>query len=199
MVEQLWDRYKDWSLRVKTELKCEQLWDIVKGSNEPPKPENDDPAFMAWSHKNDKALHVIKHSCGKSFLELFNEIRWMTDFEFLTGDGNNYLDWSLQMMKPILTDRQLWDIVEGINDPHKAKKNDMALANIERLHSIPAIIKRLISNPTVIKRLDDVDNYKDWSLQVKTYLTDQQLWDIVEGTNEPSKAENDEDAFKAWS
>ncbi|KAK7814690.1 hypothetical protein CFP56_002623 [Quercus suber] len=71
--------------------------------------------------------------------------------------------------------------------------------NIERLHSIPAIIKRLISNPTVIKRLDDVDNYKDWSLQVKTYLTDQQLWDIVEGTNEPSKAENDEDAFKAWS
>ena len=47
--------------------------------------------------------------------------------------------------------------------------------------------------------LDDVDKYKDWSLQVKTYLTDQQLWDIVERTDEPPKAKNDEAAFKAWS
>ena len=60
-----------------------------------------------------------------------------------------------------------------------------------------AVIKRLDSIPADIKRLDDVDNYKDWSDQVKTYLTDQQLWDIVEGTNEPPKAENDEAAFEA--
>ena len=59
-------------------------------------------------------------------------------------------------------------------------------------NSIAAVVECLESIPTVIKRLDDVDNYKDWSDQVKTYLTNkQQLWDIVEGT----KAENDE----AWS
>ena len=50
-------------------------------------------------------------------------------FEFLAVDGNNYLDWSLQM-KTILTDRQLWDIVEGTDDPPEAEKNDMALGLI---------------------------------------------------------------------
>ena len=45
----------------------------------------------------------------------------------------------------------------------------------------------------------DADNYLDWSLQVKTKLADQQLWDIVEGNDEALKAENDEAAFKAWS
>ena len=34
---------------------------------------------------------------------------------------------------------------------------------------------------------------------METYLTDQQLWDIVEGTNEPPNAETDEAAFMAWS
>ena len=47
-------------------------------------------------------------------------------FEFLANDGNNYLDWSLQM-KAILTDRQLWDIVEGTDDPPEEEKNGMAL------------------------------------------------------------------------
>ena len=64
--------------------------------------------------------------------------------------------------------------------------------------SIAAVIERLESIPDVIKRLGDVDNYEVWSDQVKTYLTDEQLRDVVEGTNEPPKAENDEAAFKAW-
>lgn len=50
-------------------------------------------------------------------------------FEFLADDGNDYLDWSLKV-KAILTDRQLWDIVEGTDDPPKAEKNDMALGLI---------------------------------------------------------------------
>ena len=51
-------------------------------------------------------------------------------FEFLKKDGDNYLDWSLQV-KAILTDRQLWDIVEGTDDLPKAEKNDMALGLIK--------------------------------------------------------------------
>ena len=46
-------------------------------------------------------------------------------FEFLADDGNNYLDWSLKM-KAILMDRQLWDIVEGTDEPPKAKNDDPA-------------------------------------------------------------------------
>ena len=43
--------------------------------------------------------------------------------------------------------------------------------------------------------LDGVDKYKDWRLQVKIELEREQLWDIMEGTDEPPKAENDDDAF----
>ena len=51
-------------------------------------------------------------------------------FEFLAHDGNNYLDWSLKV-KTILMDQQLWDIVEGTDNPLKVEKNDMALALIK--------------------------------------------------------------------
>ena len=65
----LWDpnNYLDWSLEVKTRLKDQQLWDIVEGTNEPPKAENDEVAFKAWSRKNAMALGVIVFSCGYRF------------------------------------------------------------------------------------------------------------------------------------
>ena len=47
--------------------------------------------------------------------------------------------------------------------------------------------------------LMNVDKYEDWSHQVKTELRDKQLWDIVEGTDKPHKAKNDDPAFMAWS
>ena len=58
-----------------------------------------------------------------------------------------------------------------------------------------------MSTPTAasFKRLEDIDNYMDWSIQVKTKLTDRQLWVIVEGTDELLKAETDEVASQAWS
>ena len=49
-------------------------------------------------------------------------------FEFLTNDGNNYLDWSLQV-KAILMDQQLWEIVEEADEPPKAQ-NDEAAFNV---------------------------------------------------------------------
>ena len=37
----------------------------------------------------------------------------------------------------------------------------------------------------------DMDNYLDWSFQVKTYLMAQDLWNIVEATDESTNAEYD--------
>ena len=48
---------------MKTYLTDQQLWDIVEGTNEPPKSEIDEAAFKAWSKKNDMALGVIVFSC----------------------------------------------------------------------------------------------------------------------------------------
>ena len=62
------DEYKDWSLRMKIELKREQLWDIVEGIDEPLE---DDPTFMA---KNEKALRVIKCDCLHEFYDAIRHI-----------------------------------------------------------------------------------------------------------------------------
>ena len=58
-----------------------------------------------------------------------------------------------------------------------------------------------MSTPTAasFKRLEDIDNYMDWSIQVKTKLIDRHLWNIVEGTDELLKVETDEAASQAWS
>ena len=56
------DNYLKWSVRVKTYLMAQDLWDIVEATNEPPTPENE-AAFKAWRKMNAMALHVIQISC----------------------------------------------------------------------------------------------------------------------------------------
>ena len=57
---------------------------------------------------------------------------------------------------------------------------------------------RTASSAAVSEILNE-NNYVGWSVQVRTYLIAQDLWDIVEATNECPKQEDDEVAFKAWS
>ena len=69
------------------------------------------------------------------------------------------------------------------------------------------------SSSGAVSEVLKVDNYLVWSVQVKTYLIAQDLWDIVEATvkcpeqedddiveatDECPKPEDDEAAFKAW-
>jgi hypothetical protein len=58
------DNYADWSVRVKTYLMANDLWDLIEATTEPPRQEDDEAAFKAWSKKNSTALHVIQISCG---------------------------------------------------------------------------------------------------------------------------------------
>ena len=62
------------SLQIEANLRHEQLWDIVEETDEPPKEENDYCAFMAWSHKNNKALSVIRRDCLNEFYDATNNI-----------------------------------------------------------------------------------------------------------------------------
>ena len=69
------DKYNEWSREVKAELlDRRQLWDIVKGTDELPNPENDAAAFKAWSKKNDLALEVIGRECRNEFDDAINKI-----------------------------------------------------------------------------------------------------------------------------
>ena len=55
------------------------------------------------------------------------------------------------------------------------------------------------ASSAAVSEVFNVDNYLVWSVQVKTYLIAQDLWDIVEATEECPKQEDDEVAFKDWS
>nr|POF25472.1 hypothetical protein CFP56_46306 [Quercus suber] len=57
--------------------------------------------------------------------------------------------------------------------------------------------KKPALSAAVLEALNE-DNYLDWSVQLKTYMMAQDLWEIVESTGEPPAPEN-EAAFKAWS
>jgi len=68
------DNYVVWSVQVKTYLMAHDLWDTVEATTEPPKQEDDEAAFKAWSEKNSTALHVLKVSCGQYALAMIMEI-----------------------------------------------------------------------------------------------------------------------------
>lgn len=68
------DNYVVWSVQVKTYLMAHDLWDIVEATTEPPKQEDDEATFKAWSEKNSTALHVLKLSCGQYALAMIMEI-----------------------------------------------------------------------------------------------------------------------------
>ncbi|XP_068335083.1 uncharacterized protein [Pyrus communis] len=58
------DNYEDWSFRFKTYLLAEDLWEVVGGTSEPPRPEDGEAEFMVWRKNNAKVLHAIQSCCG---------------------------------------------------------------------------------------------------------------------------------------
>ena len=55
------------------------------------------------------------------------------------------------------------------------------------------------ASSAAVSEVLNVDNYLVWSVQVRTYLIAQDLWDIVQATKKRPKLKNDKAAFKAWS
>ncbi|KAL6139561.1 hypothetical protein ACLB2K_057865 [Fragaria x ananassa] len=61
------DNYEHWSFWVRKYLLAEDLWDVVQGTSEPPKPEDGEgeAEYMAWRKNNARALHVITIFSGQ--------------------------------------------------------------------------------------------------------------------------------------
>ncbi|KAL6216511.1 hypothetical protein ACLB2K_009734 [Fragaria x ananassa] len=73
--------HKQWSLRVKTYLLSEDLWEVVEPATEIPKleeadgeQEDDGAKNKVWATKNAKALHIIHNSCGSDMFSVISEI-----------------------------------------------------------------------------------------------------------------------------
>jgi hypothetical protein len=68
------DNYVAWSAWVKTYLIAQDLWETIEATTEPPKQEDDEATFKAWSNKNSTALHVLQVSCGPDILPMIRKI-----------------------------------------------------------------------------------------------------------------------------
>ncbi|XP_062175363.1 uncharacterized protein LOC133880430 isoform X2 [Alnus glutinosa] len=217
------DNYVAWSVQVKTYLMAHDLWDTVEATTEPPKQEDDEAAFKAWSEKNSTALHVLKVSCGQYALAMIKEIKyakiaWNTLAVLLQVlEKDNYVAWTVRV-KTYLMAHDLWDVIEATMEPPSLEddkaafeawsmKNSTAL-NVIQISCGPDTFSNIIqiSSPktawdTLAKKFLQVlekDNYADWSVQIKAYLMAHDLWEIIEATTEPPRQEDDEVAFKDW-
>ncbi|XP_050279701.1 uncharacterized protein LOC126720895 isoform X2 [Quercus robur] len=173
-----------WSVRMKTYLMTIDLWDIVEATTEPPAPE-DEIAFNAWRKKNAMALYLIEESSSK-FFDAYSNTE--SNFAFNNFDSTDHraakIYWELLEEKLSKETAQTKGTIVHI-DEEKARRGREERRNrrliMERsCHRTGAGIDRL-----------DGDNYLDWSFQVKTYLMAQDLWHIVEVTDESTNAEYD--------
>nr|POF23462.1 hypothetical protein CFP56_07372 [Quercus suber] len=137
------NNYLVWKVQVRTYLIAQDLWDIVKATDECPKPENDEATSKAWTRKNAMALHVIQISCEPRVYFVIRrissaKIAWDTlkaickidksDYD-VPEEEESYAAWS-DRMKTILMRHDLWNIVETTTEPTTrvwSKKNAMAL------------------------------------------------------------------------
>ncbi|KAE8038603.1 hypothetical protein FH972_011097 [Carpinus fangiana] len=222
------DNYVDWSIQVQTYLMAKDLWDTIEATTEPPKQEDNEAAFKAWSDKNYMALRVIKDSCMPSTSFVIKETSYAKDawntlaeklnmevkdslstpvLENLYG-SDNYVDWSIQVQTYLMA-KDLWDTIEATTEPPKQEDNEAAFkAWSDKNYMALRVIKDscMPSTSFVIKETNvlqvlNKDNYEDRSVQVRDYLITHNLWDIVEETNKPPRQQYDEDdatVFHAW-
>ena len=94
--------YVAWRFRMEDCLRQRHLWDIVEAATEPPKPEDDENTFNAWSKKNAKALYLIWESSDAFFSFKKStrtaQIAWDTLEEF-GSPGGSYLSFNILLYR----------------------------------------------------------------------------------------------------
>ncbi|KAL6135811.1 hypothetical protein ACLB2K_068036 [Fragaria x ananassa] len=75
------DNYEHWSFWVRKYLLAEDLWDVVQGTSEAPKPEDGEgeAEYMAWRKNNARALHVITIFSGQDAQSCISDIQMAKD------------------------------------------------------------------------------------------------------------------------
>ncbi|XP_040367106.1 uncharacterized protein LOC112175836 isoform X2 [Rosa chinensis] len=66
--------YEHWRSRLKSYLLAEDLWEAVEAIVEPPKLEDDQTDYKAWTKKNAKALYAIQNTCGRELFSFISKI-----------------------------------------------------------------------------------------------------------------------------
>ncbi|XP_004306019.1 PREDICTED: uncharacterized protein LOC101305687 [Fragaria vesca subsp. vesca] len=136
------NNYEDWSFRVKTYLLAKGLWKVVESAMEPPRVEDGEAEFEAWSEKNAEALHAIHITCGEDIFPFIRGIdtakaAWNTlekklkpaglpKTEDARSEHQSPMDGELQLKdlkpEPVIEGQSIW---AGCNNNASSTTNDL--------------------------------------------------------------------------
>ncbi|XP_062173538.1 uncharacterized protein LOC133879000 [Alnus glutinosa] len=152
------------------------LWEIIEETTEPPRQEDDEAAFKAWSKKNSVALHVIQISCGPdTFSKIIQinsaKIAWDTlAKKFLQVlEEDNYVDWSVQI-KTYLMAHDLWKIIEETTEPPRQEDDEAAFKAWSKKNSVALHVIQISCGPDTFSNIIQINSAKiAWDTLAEKY------------------------------
>jgi Na+-transporting NADH:ubiquinone oxidoreductase subunit NqrC len=159
--------YVDWSVRVKTYLVAHHLWEIIEATTQPPRQEDDEVDFKAWSKKNSMALHVIQISCGPdSFSKIIGissaKVAWdslVKKFLHVDIEKHNYVDWSVRV-KTYLVAHHLWEIIEATTQPPRQEDDEVAFKAWSKKNSMALHVIQISCGPDSFSEIIGISSAK---------------------------------------
>jgi hypothetical protein len=150
----------NWSVRVKTYLVAHHLWEIIEATTQPPRQEDDEVDFKAWSKKNSMALHVIQISCElDSFSKIIGissaKVAWdslVKKFLHVDLEKHNYVDWSVQV-KTYLVAHHLWKIIKPLTPPPKKEDDEAAFKAWSKKNSMALHVIQITCGPDLFSEI----------------------------------------------
>jgi hypothetical protein len=170
------DNYIAWSVQVKTYLMAQDLWEIIEATTPPPRLEDGEDAFKAWSKKNSMALHVIQISCApNTFFEIIEISSAKDAWDTLAKrflhvlDKHNYVDWSVRV-KSYLMAQDLWEIIEATTLPPKQEDNAAAFNAWSKKNSMTLRVIQISCGQDAISEIIKISSAKiSWDTLAEKY------------------------------
>ncbi|XP_062174686.1 uncharacterized protein LOC133879892 isoform X3 [Alnus glutinosa] len=170
------DNYMAWSVQVKTYLMAHDLWDTIEATTEPPKQEDGEAVFNAWSEKNSTALHMLKVSCGQYALAMIIEINsakiaWNTLAVILQVlEKDNYVAWTVRV-KTYLMAHDLWDVIEATTEAPSLEDDEAAFKAWSMKNSTALHVIQISCGPDTISKIIQISSAKiAWDTLAKKYV-----------------------------
>ena len=165
---------------MKAYLKACDLWDIVEAATQPPKPEDDEIAFNAWSKKDAIALYLIRESSSAFYSSLFPagtaQNAWDILAKFYNSEGSS-LSFNLFLYRIVAISLLSLSLSLSLFSFFFWEEFLFYLLKMNMLkHSKIGIIRKtmtkLYTQCKSMKDKDTIHNIKNFNLLIKSFLFD---------------------------
>ncbi|GKU91060.1 hypothetical protein SLEP1_g4984 [Rubroshorea leprosula] len=148
--------YKWWSMFMENYLVSQDLWVVIQHSVKP-----NGISKREWKKKNVAALHAIEISCGEENLNQIKKIRSAIE--------------AWNKLKRINIEEEKSETDNSEHEEEEEEEEEEDEEEEEEEEETP----KINSTSMIVPELLASDNYKRWSICMKSYLVSHDLWDAV--------------------